>query len=261
MVAPMSPEVKMLLRLLDDGEWHDLEVMLQRLSATVPPGKALRRYLERATLRESREGPRKKPELSDEEKIASGQRTLANVAVNSMKKRYIEVMGTPEGRRVRRRPDIEVSLPPKFTADDDDDEPQSAGSPPLVPEGQFTADDEPQSAEPQPEPVRPERTEPAGYTCGECGFWVVNREQHEEFHRERDLPVETTPAVAFFSEGQVRAIVAEEVQQALDDFQRGMQNWLTHRFAALETLAQGLPRSNQDGRPSRDRKRQKLHWP
>lgn len=99
-----------------------------------------------------------------------------------------------------------------------------------------------------------------------CGLYVANQEQHGEFHRLHpgvppgeavngpQWPSERVPeACAFFSEQQVRAMVQEEVEHALDAFQKGMQTWLVHRFAALEALVQGIPRSS--GNPELDRKR------
>lgn len=240
MPSPMSIESRSLLRLLDDGQWHDLEEIHVKLAATVAPGKALRRYEDRAALRAAKEGPRRSPELSDEEKIQSGQRILASVAINSMKKRYVEFMETDEGRKIRRRPGVDITLPPRLDAAD--------GDPPSMPEEAF--DGIVQSLDAATEPSvgsSPTTGEPSVSpdACPSCGLYVVNRAQHAEFHSLHDGEPEEAapPAVAFFSEAQVREIVRDEVSRVLDEFQQGMQNWLIHRFAALETMIQGLPRA------------------
>lgn len=245
MAAPFSMESRSLLRLLEDGEWHDLEDIHARLAATVAPGKALRRYEDRAAHRAAKEGPRRTSELSDEDKIHSGQRILAGVAINSMKKRYVEIVETSCGKRIRRRPGVDVELPPKLDTGDGDE----GQAPELVPPE--TVDGAVRSlgtaGQPAVEPVevaQPPQPEPWD-TCLSCGLYVVNKAQHAEFHALHDAGLgERAPvAAAFFSEEQVRAIVAGEVDKALDAFQKGMQSWLIHRFAAMETLVQGRYRN------------------
>lgn len=251
MPSPMSIESRSLLRLLEDGQWHDLEDIQSRLAATIAPGKALRRYEERVALRAVKEGPRKAPELSDEEKIYSGQRVLASVAINSMKKRYVEIAETDAGRRIRRRPGVDVSLPPKLDTGDGD--PPELMAPEAFDGVIRSLDEVPAAAvaeDAAPDSPSTLETDPPDGSCPICGLYVVNHAQHEEFHATRGgagSPEDAATAVAFFSEVQVRAIVADEVDKALDGFQKGMQTWLIHRFAALEALLQGLPRSADRG--------------
>lgn len=126
MGSPMSMESRTLLRLLADGEWHPLKEIYEKLALTVPPGKALRRYETKAVQWEMKYGPRKTPELSDDKKIASGQRTLANVAINSLKIRHVEITGTGDHRKIRLRPPTCECQSRKELLDPVDDEPEPA---------------------------------------------------------------------------------------------------------------------------------------
>jgi len=103
-VSGISPESQILLRLLEDGQWHPRSEIHEKLKAAVAPGKALRRYEQIERGRIEQYGPRKGPPLTEDEKIDSGRRSIASDAINSMKKRYIEVVDTEEGRMLRRRP-------------------------------------------------------------------------------------------------------------------------------------------------------------
>lgn len=225
MVAPpASLEGKALLKLLDDGEWHPLDEITRALCATIAPGKALRRYEERESNRTKHRGERVTAELTDDEKIASGQRTLANVTINSYKKRYVEIAEDDDGQRmVRKRTDAPASNLPKIT-----EEVPAPGEPPLEipPDGGFSP---PQQ----------------GGECPECGMYIVNWLQHAEWHAEA---ASSGPAadVAFLSEKQLRAIVREEIQSALDQFQKGMQSWLVDQFDQLGAAFQ--PRRPADPR-------------
>lgn len=222
MGAPMSIESKTLLKFLDDGEWHPLAEIHERLCAAVPPGKALRRYEQHEGKRVTKFGPRKGPELSDEQKIASGQRQIATDVIHSLAKRYVEVRTETgpdrDGHRfVRRRTEI---VPIAGSLAHSIFQQQHA----AIVDTADTADTDPvdATAEPAPNPA------PDG-----------------------------VPAMAFFSAEDVRALIADEVTRALrtmlaaerhmlagavtavfddalDGFQRGMQRWLMDRLAELE---------------------------
>ena len=175
-VQRMSIESKTLLKLLDDGEWHQMAEIMGKFCPAIAPGKALRRYETNERNRALHHGPRKVAELDDEDKIRSGQRAIAVDTVTSLKRRYIEVVDTEkDGRLIRRRAEI-------------------------VPFNEHGH--------------RPDETPPPS-----------------------PAPPADAPSVAFFSEAQVREIVAQEVADALDAFQSGMQLWLNERFAILEVTA------------------------
>lgn len=176
----ISLESKILLKLLDDGQWHPIKDIMDKLCPAIAPGKALRRYEAMERNRELHHGPRKTPELADDNKIRSGQKAIAVDIVASLKKRYIEITDTDDGRYIRRRQQVVPYA--------------EYGQPPPQPTTQRPADD------------------------GDTG------------------PAATVDAsVAFFSEDQVRDIVHQEVCSALDDFQSGMQVWLTEQFTQLQT--------------------------
>lgn len=193
MAPSTSPAGRELLKLLADGEWHPFDDIVAALGAIIAPGPALRKYERREANRQRIHGaPRVRPELSDDDKIASGRLVFASEAISSYKKRYVEIAQDPDGNRMlRRRADAPVSPLPCI----------------------------------DPAAAAPSTT-----------------------------PAPTTPTVAFFSEEQVRSIVATEVSDALDAFQNGMQRWLTDQFAGLET-AMGHRPPDQQPRPPRQRRR------
>lgn len=203
MASLTSAESKALLRMLDDGEWHPFKEISEKLAATVAPGKALRRYDARVANQMLHGRQRKSADVSEAEKILSGQRTIANGIINTLKRRFIEIKDDGDQRLVRRRDEVKAINKQPPTVVFDDEEP----------------DEEPRSA--------------AGYTCPQCGLWVVNHVQHEEFH---DLvePAATAP-FALLTADEVRGVVRDEIENALDDFQVGMQNFLLERLNALET--------------------------
>lgn len=260
MSVPLSVEAQQLLKLLDDGDWHRVPVVVDRLASQIAPGKALRRYDSREKTRQEKEGPRRGPELSDSDKIASGQRTLANVAFNSMKKNYLDVELREGERWVRKRPiEAEPGPPP-------------VAMPTWGRNGPATV------APPEPTPVGDEQTADlleteaariAGQEMrhGEHAADFVNGIEYAAgFARKHGTPAGPPPDVAFMSETQLRQIVREELQAALaqmsmqievtdgekaavrrviraemnaslDEFQRGLQEFLTDRLATVEDVA------------------------
>lgn len=103
-MPPLSDESRLLLRLLSDGAWHPLPDIMDKLAATVVPGKAIRRYDTNERHRTRRFGERKGPELPDDEKIKAGSRAIASDTFNSLKKRFVELRDTDDGvREIRRR--------------------------------------------------------------------------------------------------------------------------------------------------------------
>lgn len=203
MAALSSAESKTLMRLLEDGEWHPLKDIAEKLALTVAPGKAIRRYEARVANQMLHGRQKAVPEVSDDKKIVSGQRTIANSIINSLKKRFVEIKDEDGQRLIRRRDEVKViaKAPPTVVLDDDPEE------------------DDNRSA--------------SGYTCPQCGLWVVNHIQHEEFH---DL-IEPGIAAPFavLTADEVAAIVQHEIATVLDRFQRGMQTFLLERLNALET--------------------------
>lgn len=203
-VSPnLSDEARTLLKLIADGEWHPYAPVVDAVCATVPPGKAYRRYQAVTSNRRLHNGPRKGPELTEDEQIRSGRRAIVTDLVSSLRKRYVEIRDTDDGREIRRRAEIvPVARPARRRAADD--------------------------ARPRPEPA-PEYEPPPPPSS-----------DADPTQGERDLVTGCEPAAAFFSEKEVRAMVADEVaaelDAALDDFGSGMQRWFTERFAELERL-------------------------
>ncbi len=222
MAHALSDEGRWLLKLLADEQWHPYPEVFDAVTATVAPGKAWRRYEAVAANRELHYGPRKGPDLADDEKIKSGRRAIVTDLMSSLRKRYIEIREVDGVREVRRRAEV----------------------PPVVnPRARRPADDPPA---PAPDPPAPADRDDD----------LADRDDDGADDGADDGG---GPAVAFFSEDQVRAIVADEVaveiDAALADFQDGMQRWLTDRFADLERHLdrrrggnQALPRDLRRGR-------------
>jgi hypothetical protein len=251
----------MLLRMLSDGQWHERERILATLARKVAPGKALRRYRVRATQRAEREGPRQTPELSMEEQIASGQRTLANVAMNSLKKKYIDVGHNDVGEpALRVRPGVvlpDLGPPLPLSAVDFESELDGLDIDTDSDEETYEDDDEDvfapvPAAKPAQAPGQAVK-QPAEVAavvdvgCPLCGLFIANKEQHEEFHRTAGGPPTTTdlleaavPELVLLVRATVAEAVTQVVNQAvdtkLDGFQEGMSKFLDRWFN--EVLAQ-----------------------
>lgn len=61
-------------------DWQDLEQIRQMLIPTVPPGKALRKY---QSIASRNKGTGNRPQLTEDEQIASGARNIVNARINS----------------------------------------------------------------------------------------------------------------------------------------------------------------------------------
>jgi len=83
-------------------EWVDAEELMEPLMATVAPGKALRQYQNQ---RSRNKGTGTRPQLTEDEQIASGQRHIVNERIASqVASRRLEIERDSDGkRRVRLR--------------------------------------------------------------------------------------------------------------------------------------------------------------
>jgi len=222
--SPLSPECQQLLKLLEDYEWHFVDEVMLKLIGQVAPGRAIRRYDLSSKIREEKFGPRVGPELSDREKVKSGARTLANHAMNSMRKRYVEVDDNGDVRlcRLRREPlpvrIRNVPRDPRTT----DRVAQSIRDAALAAKRAEAAAEIPGAT---PDPLAPsEASEPL--SCLTCGLYVVNPDQHLIWHQER------TEQDAARIEEMIRRVLGEELR----GFRQGLQSFLIARFAALEVV-------------------------
>jgi hypothetical protein len=87
-------------------DWQQLDPMITEAMKVVPPGKAIRRYQSNKAGNKppSGEGPPKAP-LSEAEQIVSGQRSIVNDALGTLKSGgYVEV--DPGPRLVRRKSQV-----------------------------------------------------------------------------------------------------------------------------------------------------------
>ncbi len=191
----------MLLQLLSHGQWRPVTEVREALAGQIAPGRAIREYEVKEAGRVAKSGPRRREELPVDVKITSGRASLVGHAVHSMAARYLEFedRGVINGGKwVRIRPAMLSRVRGDEAQTDDESEPHPA---------------------PTPAPV-----------CPQCGLYIVNTAQHEEFHQSNGGP----PVAAFFCEEQIRALVADEVAKALDAFQVGLRHYLDVQFAELD---------------------------
>ncbi len=227
MGAALSPECQQLLKLLDDMEWHFVDEVLLKLIGQVAPGRAIRRYDLSSKIREEKFGPRVGPELTDQEKVRSGARTLANHAMNSMRKRYVEVDDNGDVRLCRKRPEpLPVKVRTVYREPRATDRVEQA-----IRDAALAAKRAEAAAETsEVPPVANEPAEPL--SCLACGLYVVNPDQHLAWHQERDE----------HEAGRIEEMVRRAVGGELRGFRQGMQSFLITRFAALEVvLGERLP--------------------
>jgi hypothetical protein len=202
---PIGEDSRILLAMLADGQWRSLDEIRQKLATHVAPGRALRAYQVKEDHRVSKAGPRHHEELPVHEKIRSGRSTLVSHAIHSMASRHIEFedRGVLNGGRwTRIRPGMLDAV---------------RGAEPV-------AAVQPESRDPPPPPP------PCTPVCPQCGLYIVNTAQHDEFHQRQGGP----PVAAFFCEDEIRDLIAVEVARALDGFVVGLRHYLDAQFADLQ---------------------------
>lgn len=201
MPTPWSPDVRALIRLLEDYGWHDYKEVVERLAEKMPPGRALRRYEERVAYRRERNGTTRylsSPE--EDEKILYGQRVLANVAFNSLRRRYLDIRVDDAGRKqIRLRPG-------------------------AVPAPAQTDPDRPGGTPGTPEPFQEPTDERAG----------ADEPVQDDASGAAAEDTEGGMAQAVDQEELLRRVVREELDEALAAFQGGLQLWWTEVVADLE---------------------------
>lgn len=220
MPTPLSDEAVNLLRILADGRTWTYDDLVSALAPLIAPGKAIRRYRAGESYRATQVGPRIKAELSDARQIQSGQRTIAREIIRNALRRHVDEIQTPDGIMLRLKEGV---VPP-------DTRPFLSG-PPAQKSVTEPADD----PEPEAAPTIADKPMPI---CRQCGLYIANLEQHEDFHANAGQPPplperDDGHPVAFFSAAEVADIVRAEVNDALDNFQRGMQGWLVEQFDML----------------------------
>ncbi len=105
MATPPSDDTIMLFKLLADGEWHPYQEIKDKLGASVPPGRALRKYEEayRAGRVQRNAEPVTSP-LSEDDQIRYGGLKCAQVTISSWKgKGVIQRMVNGE-KEIRMKP-------------------------------------------------------------------------------------------------------------------------------------------------------------
>ncbi len=109
MATPPSDDTIMLFKLLADGKWHDYEEIRDRIMASIPPGRALRKYDERiAYARKAKGDPYYDTEATEDERIYYGAKQCAQIVITSWKNRGLMYSGTGPNKQIRMKPGIKV---------------------------------------------------------------------------------------------------------------------------------------------------------
>lgn len=269
MATPPNDDTRTLFKLIADGQWHSYEEIRDQLAATVPPGRALRKYQERVEYaRRYKRDDSYDTSLSEDERIFYGQRSCAQIVITSWKGKGIQYRGDSASKEIRIKPGFktwgvefmgpetpeegqtQTEGPP---AESEPSEPDQEGPqapvafdpgaprlelpPPLAEAVAARQREESQVPEPEPDP-EPEWSpfvadRPALGTCDECGSLITDPKQHSEFHLGFELRGSRSD-MALFSERDMRSLLGDVMGQVIDDFQKGMQDWLTDQFQQLQ---------------------------
>lgn len=231
MPTPWSNEARALFKVIGDRQWHPYGEVLDKVAATVAPGKALRYYERRLNYRRSYSGTQQTQViLTEDERIHFGARAMAERMIQGIKAKNLDFRGNGEDKQIRIRPGVslwKVDLPPE-TPEKPSGVPQT--TPEAVEASEPRPDTEEQADDVYLEPTDPSDTESApsaavehqhDHWCHDCEMVVVSNVQHG-----RETPL--------FSESEVRHLVREEIRTALDEFQSGMQQWLSLQFQQVD---------------------------
>lgn len=109
MATPPSDDTRTMFRLLGDREWHNYAQIKAAIAATVPPGRALRKYQERLRQnRDLRNDPNTEILRSEDDQIKLGAAACAQITMTSWKGKGVISRG--EG------PDKEIKIKPGFSS-------------------------------------------------------------------------------------------------------------------------------------------------
>jgi hypothetical protein len=280
MATPPSDDTRTMFRLLADGEWHSYAKIKAEIAKTVPPGRALRKYQERLRQnRELRNDPNTEIIRSEDDQIRLGAAACAQITMTSWKGRGIIVRGEGPTKQCKIRPGfkswgLEQPTPAGESQDPSKEPggytevPPSDSDPPEAARATGEEASEPNpaaaveaSAEPAiPDDVIPEivqgeptSSESSQYVtnipvmiCPECFMAVTDLAGHEQWHLEIKSSQASPEALAVIPD-TLKGLVEDVMRQVLDEFQLGMQDWFTERFAELERQMR-LLRRPQGGR-------------
>lgn len=237
MATPLSLEAQHLLKQLAHGEWRRKEDIVIALAPAIAPGRALRRF--DATAMSPQE--RKNVAPSDDEKIRMGQRRLAQIVVRSLRRRFLEAERREDGHEWLRL----LSEPRHLTkskvfrvvdAEPDDvlNQCDLCGGYVLSSQQEDHENFHVINEAPAEDPAAPQTAvgtsgDPAG--CSEAQIRGAVREELSKVLDGDDLRRAIGQEMSLVLGGrQARQLIREEVtsvvEQALDDFQAGLQRFL-----------------------------------
>lgn len=105
MPTPPSDDTRTLFRLIADGEWHEYEEIRAKIAASVPPGRALRKYEERVEYkRKYKNDPAYDTAVGEDERIHYGAKACAQVVITSWKGRGLQSREVAGRKWIRIRP-------------------------------------------------------------------------------------------------------------------------------------------------------------
>ncbi len=271
MATPPSDDTITLFKLLADGQWHNYYDVKDALAATVPPGRALRKYDER--YRSGRGGRNLATEsgspLSEDEQILYGARACAQSTISSWKGKALMFRGEAKDKEIRvkpgfqgawgiKQPAAEAAEPGKEAGgytevpptDSEPSEPRTAGVDEALRKLAENA-----SAEPAPSSVK--LGDGSDYAwpplspavvaervgCGLCGLQIADQKSHAQWHVEQRQAQETLLSTV---EASMRfaSHFEKALHAILDQFQGNMQGYLDQQFTQLNAQFFALRHSN-----------------
>jgi hypothetical protein len=230
MATPPSDDSRTLFKLIADGSWHPYEEIRDRIAATVPPGRALRKYQERvAYARQYKNDPSYDTSASEDERIYLGAKACAQIAITSWKGRGVQYSGDGPNKQIRIKPGFKSwGLEAEGVGQPTPE--ASEGSEPAVEGGEQAQEQEVQEQEAQDwrSLLAAQEKElqdwrsllAAGQPDDRSVFWGVvegRRAHYNHMTRQHVRPVQRDEASVLPSrrvEPEVRELTAEEDQEA-----------------------------------------------
>jgi len=283
MATPPSDDTKTLFRLLENEEWHPYLEIRDRLAATVPPGRSLRKYNERLeSSRRFRNDQRAETTLTESERIFYGARACAQVTISSWKGRGVQQRTENGVKQIRKRPGFQVwgigstageAEKGEEAARPDAEAPEKAGGytevPPEDSEPSTTLTESAEGASVEEalpskvveEPIKPEDSwevkasnafalaQPLLPTVTNSA-WRACPEcgigvGDQELHDQWHAAQNTDPEVQLLDKVTLHTLVGVVMRQVLDEFQDNMQGWLEEQFAQLSDQIASTRRPGQ----------------
>lgn len=289
MATPPSDDTRTLFKLLADQDWHTYESVRDALAATVPPGRALRKYEERLKASRSfRKIVDHQTTLTEDEQIFYGARACAQVTISSWKGRGIIQRVSPQGgKEIKIKPGFRawgldpvdqpvepaseaqdpvsgaVPTPEVPPADSDASEPSRQGEttvsrdegPEPVAVGDFRLQERPGQSAAVPDSAEEVHAESSlSVTASELRTCeecglAVADQTLHDRWHERQKQSLLEQPMALFDEVTLRTLIEGILAKSLDHFQLGLQEYLDQQFSQVHGAVWYLRQTKSSPKP------------